>query len=220
MSLTPNPPNSHNLSGPIRPDMGRLADWLEGRLTSEEARRVAYAVDHGDLSLQAAVQWLRSFLECAEAMPLHLPPPLVQQRLRQHYARWSRARAILERPVPQIRVTLVFDSRMDRPLVGVRGSVDDEVVHLAFRGETADLVLDLHPLPGDAVRIEGQVLPIDSGVAPVFEAAAIGPDLAVRAVDGDELGRFTLSPVPRSADRLEAGNGELLLVADLDLRLN
>jgi hypothetical protein len=109
---------------------------------------------------------------------------------------------------------------MDRPLVGVRGGADDEVVHLAFQGETADLVLDLHPLAGDAVRIEGQVLPVGSDVAPIFEATATGPDLAVRAVDGDELGRFTLSPVPRTAQRLEAGNGEMLLVADLDLRLS
>jgi hypothetical protein len=109
---------------------------------------------------------------------------------------------------------------MDRPLVGVRGSTDDQVVHLAFRGDEADLVLDLHPLPGDAVRIEGQVLPIESDVAPIFEAAATGPGLDVRTVDGDELGRFTLSPVPRTADRLQAGNGDMVLVADLDLRLN
>ena len=47
-----------------------------------------------------------------------------------------------------------------------------------------------------------------------------GPASRCATVDGDELGRFTLSPVPRTADRLQAGNGELVLVADLDLRLN
>lgn len=220
MSPTPTSPTPQAWSDSARPDMAQLADWLEDRLPAEDARQVSDAVAHGEASLQARAQWLRSFLDCAHALPMHLPPPLVRQRLRQYFTRWSRAREILERPVPRIKVALVFDSRMDRPLVGVRGGTDDEVVHLAFQGEVADLVLDVHPLAGDAVRIEGQVLPISSEVAPIFEAAATGPGLDVRTVDGDELGRFTLSPVPRSADRLQAGNGDLVLVADLDLRLN
>ena len=220
MTLTSDPQHPLNESDPVRPDMARLADWLEGRLSTDDARRVADAVEHGDAGLRAHLCWLQSFLDFAQALPLHRPPALTLQRLRQHFARWSKAREILEQPVPRIKVALVFDSRMDRPLVGVRGAPDDEVVHLAFRGETADLVLDLHPLPGDAVRIEGQVLPLDLDVAPIFEATATGPGLDVRAVDGDELGRFTLTPVPLTADRIQAGNGEMVLVADLDLRLN
>ena len=218
MTLTPNVPPALDLSDPDHPDMTRLADWLEGRLSTDDARRVADAVEHADARLRARVCWLQSFLDCAQALPLHLPPALVRQRLRQHFDRWSKAREILERPVSRIRVALVFDSRMDRPLVGVRGVAEDEVVHLGYRGDTADLVLDLHPLPGDAVRIEGQVLPLGSDVEPIFEATASGPGLEVRTVDGDELGRFTLTPVPRTADRIQAGNGEMVLLADLDLR--
>jgi len=201
-----------------RPDFATLADWLEGRLDAEQADRVAAAVERGDPSLLASLDWLRGFLRCAEALPMRTPPPLVRQKLRQHFGRWSKAKAILEQPVTRLRAVLMFDSRMDRPLTAVRGTADADVIHLAYRSDLADLVVDVHPLPDGRVRLEGQVLPIEDSVAPVFEATATGPGMDVRAIDGDELGRFALGPVPVEADELEVGNGELVLLAPLDLR--
>jgi hypothetical protein len=201
-----------------RPDFATLADWLEGRLDAEAAERVATAVERGDRGLLAAVDWLRGFMRCADALPMRTPPPLVRQQLRQHFGRWSKAKAILEQPVVRLRAELMFDSRMDRPLTAVRGPADTDVIHLAYRSDLADLVIDVHPLPDGQVRLEGQVLPISDSVAPVFEATATGPDIEVRAIDGDELGRFALSPVPVEAVELQVGNGELVLLAPLDLR--
>jgi len=201
-----------------RPDFATLADWLEGRLDAETADRVAAAVERGDPGLLAAVDWLRGFMRCAEALPLRTPPPLVRQQLRQHFARWSRAKAILEQPVVRLPAVLMFDSRLDRPLTAVRGAADVDVIHLAYRSDLADLVIDAHPLPDRRFRLEGQVLPISDSVAPVFEATVTGPGVEVRTIDGDELGRFALSPVPIEADALQVGNGELVLLAPLDLR--
>jgi len=201
-----------------RPSFATLADWLEGRLDAEAADRVATAVEGGDPALRASVDWLRGFMRCAEALPLRTPPPLVRQQLRQHFGRWSKAKAILEQPVVRLRAVLMFDSRMDRPLAAVRGVADAEVIHLAYRSDLADLVLDVHPLPDGRVRLDGQVLPVEESVAPVFEATATGPGIEVRTIDGDELGRFSLSPVPVEAAELQVGNGELVLLAPLDLR--
>jgi len=200
-----------------RPDFGTLADWLEGRLDAEQADRVAAAVER-DPGLRAAVDWLRGFMRCAEALPLRTPPPLIRQQLRQHFGRWSKAKAILEQPVVRLPAVLMFDSRLDRPLTAVRGAADAEVIHLAYRSDLADLVIDIHRLPDGRLRLEGQVLPIEDSVAPVFEATATGPGIEVRTIDGDELGRFALSPVPIEADALQVGNGELVLLAPLDLR--
>jgi hypothetical protein len=57
----------------------------------------------------------------------------------------------------------------------------------------------------------------DPAAAPVFAAEAVGPGFRVRTVDGDDLGRFTLPEVPAGRCRLELGNGETLLRAELDL---
>ena len=153
-----------------RPSFATLADWLEGRLAPEAADRIATAVERGDPALRASVDWLRGFMRCADALPLRTPPPLVRQQLRQHFGRWSKAKAILEQPVVRLRAVLMFDSRMDRPLTAVRGVADADVIHLAYRSDLADLVLDVHPLPDGQLRLEGQVLPIEDSVAPVFEA--------------------------------------------------
>ena len=195
-----------------------LADWLEGRLDPAEAALVAAEVEHGDRAVQLAVAWLRSFLDSAGAVPLHSPPPLVRQRLRQHFQRWSQARAILEQPSVLSRAELLFDSRLDRPLAQVRGTSDLATVHLAYRAERADLVVDVHRRQDGLVRLDGQVLPLDAMLSPVFEAYVIGSGAPVRSVEGDELGRFTLEPVPVEATELRVDNGELMLVVSLDLR--
>ena len=88
-----------------------------------------------------------------------------------------------------------------------------DVIHLAYRRDLADLLIDVHPPPDGRVRLEGQVRPIEDSVAPVFEPTATGPGVEVRTIDGDELGRFALSPVPIEADALQVGNGELVLLA-------
>ena len=53
---------------------------------------------------------------------------------------------------------------------------------------------------------------------PVFEAVAVGPQGVTRTVDGDELGRFCLPVVPEDATELRVTNGDLTIVAALDLR--
>jgi hypothetical protein len=200
------------------PSLATLLDWLEGRLDSEQAAQVSARVAEGDSRTRASVQWLQGFLATARAFPAPAPPPIVRQNLRQHFVRWSKARAALRADPQLVDATLLFDSRQDLALAGVRGGDEaEEAYHLAFTTDVADLVLDVRRIGEGQVRLDGQVLLGDPSSAPVFAASAAGPGFTARTIDGDELGRFTLPAVPVGRCRLEVSNGEIVLRAELDL---
>ena len=78
---------------PGRPGFRALLDWLEGRLDADRADRVAAQVAEADERIFRTLDWLRGFLTTARELPLEEPPPIVRQRLRGHFAHWSRGRA-------------------------------------------------------------------------------------------------------------------------------
>jgi hypothetical protein len=199
-------------------DFKLLADWLDGRLPEHQAEAVRAAVPMAEPATQATVQWLHQFRILARAMPLSEPPPVVRQHLRRYFRLWSRARAALSQPPAQLIATLLFDSRLDLATAGVRGVDDqDSAAHLAYTSDRADLVLDLTRNGDGQVRVDGQVL-AGEDEEPVFEAMVVGPYGVIRTVDGDELGRFSLPSVPDDTTELRVTNGDLTIVAALDLR--
>jgi hypothetical protein len=163
--------------------------------------------------------WLRRFHATAEFLPLHEPPTVVSERLQEYFRRWrARSATPLARGRERL-ATLLFDSREDLVVSAVRSGVaQDEAIHLAYATDLADLVLDVYPTPGDRVRIDGQVLTIDSGVGPAFAATIAGPGFTAHYDDGDPLGRFSLLDVPADISELRATDGELTVVAQMDLR--
>lgn len=202
------------------PDFATLVDWLDGRLAPPDAERVADAVADSDATTQKTVQWLRGVIGTARSVPMHEPPLLVRQQLRQHFDRWSQARAMLSRAPREFVATLLFDSRKDLAPAGVRagGDLDDEeIIHLAFTSEAGDLLVDAVRSGGGRFRIDGQVLPGDTG-ATVFEAMVTAPAFSARAVDGDELGRFSVTGIPADVVRIQVTNGEIVIDATMDLR--
>ncbi|MFP5281978.1 MAG: hypothetical protein ACLGIF_00825 [Actinomycetes bacterium] len=202
---------------PALPDFATLLDWTEGRLGERAAERVAGAVSTGHPETSATLVWLQNFRSLAQTMPLHSPPPIVRQHLRRHFRRWSQARAALVQAPVRLVASLLFDSRLDLAGAGFRG-VDhaENVVHLAYSSDRADLVLDVRRVGPEEVRIDGQVL-VEEGEPPVFEASAHGPHGTVRTVDGDDLGRFCLPSVPEDATELRVTNGEVIITAALNL---
>ena len=192
---------------------------MEGRLDEATQAEVRDAAAQNDPETSAALRWIAGFAGVARAMPLHQPPPIVRQSLQGYFARWSRARATLDRPRVELPASLLFDSRLDLAPVGVRGADDAEgTVHLAYTTDQADLVLDVRRSGGGFVRLDGQVLLTDLDQAPIFEATAVGPSGRVRTVDGDALGNFSLADVPADTTEVRVTNGDLVIVAAVDLR--
>ena len=195
-----------------------LLDWLEGRLDPGVADQVAAQVAAADERTRRTVEWLQGFLETASALPLHEPPPIVRQNLTQYFSRWSRARAELERRPRDVHIRLLFDSRQDLALAGVRaGGSEGDAFHLVYTAEEGDLMVDVYRLGAGLVRLDGQMLLAQPQGAPIFEASVAGPGFTMRTMDGDELGRFSLRDVPESHCQLNATNGLITIVADLDL---
>ena len=204
-------------SDSAQPDFATLLDWVEGRLEPGLAAEIARQVAAGDIRTRNAVSWIREFRATAQALPLHDPPPLVRQDLQQHFLRWRQARAVLQQGPVELQAMLLFDSRRDAVMSSVRAAeLADDAIHLAYTTDVADLVVDVQR-SGRRLRLDGQVLLADPGSAPIFEATISGPDFSARTVDGDGLGRFSLGDVPEMVRRLWVSNGEIAIVADLDL---
>lgn len=200
------------------PGFELLLDWLEGRLSASDAELVAAQVADGNAQVQATVNWLHGFLNVSHTVAVDNPPPIVHQSLMQYFSRWKRARAAMSEGPVELIAELVFDSRQDLAATGVRaGDNPDEVVHLAYSCDAGDLLIDVSELAGRLV-LDGQVLPVDSSQAPIYAASLAGPGFAALTLDGDHLGRFCLDGVPAARCQIRVSNGEIEMVADLDLR--
>lgn len=195
------------------PDPVRLADWLKGR---HDPVAAAQAAEHRKRGLGNLTQWVRTLVESADTSALPAPPPLVRQRLRQSYSDWWDGRE--GRSPASAPAVLAFDSRVDRASTAVRGGADHTAIHLAYRADLADLVLDIRMLGRGSARVDGQVFPFAPTDAPVFEVVATGSAAVIRVVDGDMLGRFHMAPVPLDLYDLAISNGEFTMTAPLDLR--
>jgi hypothetical protein len=199
------------------PDFATVLDWVEGRLDEATAALVAEAAVH-DHRVRQIVAWLGGFHQAAAALPLVDPPPIVAQRLRQYFTRWSRARVELTREPVQVVARMLFDSRQDVARVDLRSADDvDELTHLAFTSDVADVVLDVRKLGPGRVRIEGQVLPAD-GVDRAFAVEATGPRMTpVHSASGDGRGGFRLAELPDRVDKLRMDSGELVVLVQFDV---
>src|SRR3954470_23139952 len=99
----------------------RLIDWVEGRLSAEEAHAVAEQVAAADAAVQADVGWLRAFLDASASIVLAAPPPQVHALLKRQFEAYARSRS---QPglLRQLVAALTFDSGLNPHLAGVRGA--------------------------------------------------------------------------------------------------
>ena len=193
-----------------RPSFTSLADYVEGRLDPDAAASIEEQLAAGDPEAAAIVEWLRTFLSVAEQLPLEAPPVRVRYYLRRQFDQQA-ARGGVAR---QLLATLRFDSRRDLAAAGVRSAtVDTGTVHLAFRCDAGDVLLDLAATSDGGLRLDGQVLWAAGLDAPILEARLTGPDFAENTTDGDDLGRFSFARVPADVSQL------MLHAPDVDIRL-
>ena len=105
-------------------------------------------VRRADARTLALIEWLRGFVRLGKQFPIEDVPAIVRQRLQVHYLRWRDTEAAVNEEIRHFDAHVLFDSRTGPVLTGVRGSAPDDVLHIAFTSDGADIVLDVRRLVG------------------------------------------------------------------------
>lgn len=198
----------------------RIVDWLEGRLSEPEARKVSRRVE-ADEGLRDRARWLRVFLAAGERIELSAPPGEVRRELRRRFAALSEGRRrtdLLERMVAVLR----FDGGFQAAPAGARSAAAREGHRqLVFTTDVVEIALSvLQRRGGRALDLSGQVFPIGGEEA--------SPDFTVQLLDGtrevgitstDEVGEFTIERVrPGTYSMFLTAARVEVLISPLELR--
>jgi len=188
----------------------QLVDWVEGRLSEEEARAVEEQMAVADASTLADVAWLRRFVRATESSILESPPPEVRSaliaRFRAH-AEGRRTPGLLKR----VAATLTFDGGL-RPAVGARAAgTQGARRQLVYSADTLDVALNFLPRARDKnFDLDGQVLPHDDVELGTFSVQLLQSETELGITATDDLGAFAFESIPSgvyeiilSTDRVE-----------------
>jgi hypothetical protein len=201
-------------------DFGRLIDWVEGRLSAEEAKSVEEAVAGADSATLADVAWLRRFFRATGAVVIGSPPRGLRDVLVETFeahAGGRRAHGLVKRVI----AGLVFDSNL-QPAAGLRAVGGQQSRRqLIYHGDTFDLAVNILARSSDNdVDLDGQVLPREGGEPELFSVQLLRDGSEQALTVTDDLGSFAFRGVPPggyelvlSAERVEVS----VLPVDVDL---
>jgi hypothetical protein len=172
-------------------NFGRLLDWIEGRLSAEEAAAVAQAIEQADDATRAELAWLRAFHGVSAKTLLAAPPADTHAALIQRFAEYAQRR----RPPSLLRrlaATLTFDSGLQPAAAGVRGAgVQESARQLIYSVEIADIALNIQPRQqGQRVDLFGQILPKSGAPTENFSVELAQGGVTLSSAAADEFGEF------------------------------
>jgi hypothetical protein len=200
------------MSKPEDEEFVRLMDWVEGRLSEQEARAVEEQVAAAGSATRADVAWLRAFARISADTVIAAPPSRVREALIERfdaYAEGKRHPGLLQRLV----ATLTFDSSL-QPAPGLRAARAQEAQRqLVYSTGAADVVMIVRPRARDGLLdLYGQILPVDSADSGVFGVQLLEGSSEVATTATNDLGEFTFEAVPpgvydvlAGSDRVEIG---------------
>jgi hypothetical protein len=188
-------------------DFARLVEWVDGRLTEDEARIVEEALARADSATLADVAWLRRFREAADSAIVESPPQELRVALVETFEAHAEGR---RRPglVERMLAGLVFDSNL-QPAAGLRAiGARQSRRQLIYHADKFDLAINLLARGSDNnLDLDGQVLPREDGGPVLFSVQLLreGRELALTVTD--DLGSFAFQDVT-------PGGYELVLSAE------
>jgi hypothetical protein len=196
------------MTEPPRLDFARLLDWVEGRLSEQEAQLVAAHLGEADEATRAALAWVRAFHAARATLTLEAPPAETRGSLTARFAEYARQRrgpGVLRRLV----ATLSFDSALQPAAPGVRaGDVSAPLRQLVYSAEAADIALAIQPRARDQrLDLSGQLLPRQPLDAAAVRVVLERDGAEAGATDADDLGEFGF-------EALEPGSYALTLSSD------
>jgi hypothetical protein len=175
-------------------DFARLADWVEGRLSEEEARSVEEQVA-ADSTMQADVAWLRAFNVVSKETMIASPPPDVREAVVDHfegYAERKRRSGLLKRFVAK----LSFDSDQ-QPALGLRATSTPDLQRIiVYSTEAADVTLSVRARPHDGLLdIHGRIFPVDNVYPGAFDVQLLADSSEVATTATNDLREFAFEGV-------------------------
>ena len=177
-------------------EFAKLLDWVEGRLSEQEAQTVERQVAAADNATRADIAWLRAFARISEDVVIASPPAQVRDALIDRfeaYAQRKRQPALLKRLV----ATLTFDSGM-QPAPGLRtAGTPDSQRQFVYSTDAADVAIDVRSRPHDELLdLDGQIFPLSGADPGAFGVQLLGGPPEVATAAANDLGEFTFEAVP------------------------
>jgi hypothetical protein len=185
----------------------RLVEWVEGRLSEEEALAVEEQVALADAATLADVAWLRRFVRATQDGVLESPPPEVRGTLVARFTAHAGGRRTPGLP-KRVVATLTFDGGL-RPAVGARAAgTQGARRQLVYSADALDVALNFLPRARDKnFDLDGQVLPRDDFELGSFSVQLLQGETELGITATDDLGAFAFESVP-------AGVYEIILCTD------
>lgn len=193
----------------------QIVDWLEERLTPEEAQAVTASLS-ADPSAQETADWLQKFLDLSQQLVLARPPATVRSTLRHRFdeqqGQASQSPSVWQR----VSAHLTFDSSQQMAVAGMRAAVlEDTIQQLVYATPSLEIALHLQPDPDDRIALYGQVFPLQETADTIYavqlyQAGSDNDSGSETLTATDELGEFSFQAINRgtyevilSSDQLE-----------------
>lgn len=186
----------------------RLADWVEGRLTEEEAKGVEGQVATAGEEIRANAAWLRVFTRVSKDTVLASPPPEMREGLRARFEAYAEERR-QPGPLKRLMASLTFDSGLQTALAGVRtAAVHGSRRQLVYSTDMADIALTIHKRSADKdLDLTGQILADDELAPEPFSVQLLSGTKEIGITTTDDLGEFAF-------ESIAPGKYEMLLSSD------
>lgn len=179
-------------------DFSRLVDWIEGRLTPEEAAVTAQAVAEADAETQETVAWLRTFNRVSEETTF-LPPAAVHAQLVDHFKSWAAERKKNQPGLWQrLQAILSFDSGLQLSPAAARAfELETGQRQLIYNSDMGDITLFVQTRPfDDSLDLNGQIFPTNPEDVSFMTVQLLANETEVEAVLTNDLHEFSLTAVP------------------------
>jgi len=176
-----------------------MLDWLEGRLSEEEANHVAQKLETADEATRTDLEWLRGFLVVSETARTASPPPEVRASLREQFQAYTQSKRASKRTpslFQRLFATLTFDSSTQFANVGVRSAASEgKERQLIYNTDLVEIALNIQPRPQDEqMTLIGQIFPKGDFSPEGFTIQLVDADgISEKGLaTSDELGEFTV----------------------------
>ena len=186
-------------------------NWLEGRLTADDATDVARAVAQ-EPHLQATTKWLREFLRLSATTQLATPPPSIHRAPTEHfkeYARGLRGQGIIQ----PLRGLLTADSWQRLAPAGARHAATPAAPRqLVYSSPAADVALFIQA-NNENLDLIGQVFPLAAEELAAYTVQLSKDGRPLNMTPTDLVGKFSFSALKEDSYALvlTADNHEIVI---------